>query len=82
MALFGSVGKKLDFDLYLTEKCVGGLRGLKNKIRLYIINQKKISHKLNPLVGCFGNVEESSILSDFDRFRPGGTNGYWRFPPG
>ena len=48
---------------------MGGLGGVRNKICRFIINQKKNSHKLDPLVGCFGNVERKFdfhlFLTDF-----------------
>ena len=36
----------------------GGSGVVKNKIQLFRINEKKISHRLDPLVACFGSVEK------------------------
>ena len=32
--------------------------GVKNEFHLFIMNEKKILHRLDPLVACFGSVEK------------------------
>ena len=76
VAWFGNVGKKFDFDLCLTEKCVGGmmcggLGWVRNKIHTYIINDKKKIHRLDPLFAWLGNAEKkldfAAFWPDFDQ---------------
>ena len=52
---------------------MGGLGWVRNKLRTYIIIEKKKLHMLDPLVGWFGKVEKKFDFDRFWRFRPGGT---------